>query len=191
MLALTIGYTGITRGTNYAHYTSWSFTLCTVYMVTDLFARKHVSPLLAPLAYAVSQSVACLTAGMYAADSGLVREAYRDNNDVLVEFANLALHVFPATVVMLWLAHTRTDLAACKMAQRADYNILCVLVTLSFCAVYFYSFSPRHQYMVVINNTYIRSITMLIHAVFAALGAWGTLCPRDWGRTQNIALKIK
>jgi hypothetical protein len=189
LFGLWIGYTGITRGTNYAHYTSWSFMLCTLYVTTDLvgWMRQHVSPILGPLAYAVSQSVACLTAGMYAADSGLVADAYAKHNDGVVEFMNLVLHVFPAVVVLLLLVRTRTELAA--TVRRDDYILQCVFVALCFCGIYFYSFSPRHQYMVIASNTVIRSSVMVIHALFAALGAWAVLRPLRGSKSVGLLTK--
>jgi hypothetical protein len=189
MLGLTLGYTGLTKGTNYSHYTSWAFLLSTLYVSLDLFFRPYVSPVLAPVAYAVSQSVACLTAGMYAADAGLVAQAYQDYNDSLVDFVNLTLHVFPAVAVMLLMVYSRDELSASITANRADYGILCVLCSLTFCGIYFYSFSPRHQYMIVASNTVIRSSVMLIHACFAALGAWCITSSK--GVARDTLLKSK
>lgn len=167
LVTILLAYIGVTAGTNYGHYTSWSFTLASVYMATDLFLRRYTSAVLGPLAYAVTQSVACMTAAMYVADSGIVREANREHNHAVVSFMNVVLHVVPAVAVSVLLVTSRRDIN-----PPPRYMAKCVLLATAFSGSYFMTFSPRHQYEVLVSNTTIRIAVVLLHVAFSAAGAF-------------------
>ena len=166
LLTTIVAYSGITRGTNYGHYTSWSFMLAAVYVVSDLKLRRYTSVVLAPLAFAVTQSVACMTAAMYVADAGIIRESLQQHSYAVVSFMNVVLHVVPALIVSVLMSSSRRDIPTPDA-----YAVKCVAVALVFSATYFLTFSPNHQYKVLVSNTVIRISVIALHSLFALAAA--------------------
>jgi hypothetical protein len=67
---------------------SWGFTIARLYVIQDLVAAPAVLAMAAPQAFA---SATTMTAGMYAADAGVVRESYEKYNDAVVNVMNIFL----------------------------------------------------------------------------------------------------
>lgn len=171
LLVTVLAYSGITRGTNYGHYTSWSFMLAAIYVCLDLKFRRYTSVILAPLAFSVSQSVACMTAAMYVADAGIIRESLQQHSYAVVSFMNVVLHVIPALIVSVLVASSRRDIVVPDA-----YAVKCISVALAFSSTYFLTFSPNHQYKVLVSNTVIRISVIALHFLFALAAAVAISC---------------
>ena len=166
LLATIAAYSGITRGTNYEHFTSWSFMLATLYVITDFWTRKYTSTFLAPLAFSVSQTVACMTASMFVAKAGIISDSRRDHSNQVVSLMNVVLHVIPALIVLLLVASSRSTLRV-----PSNYVVRCLFLSLAFSSTYFLTFSPKHQYKVLVSNTIIRVSVVFLHSLFSVIAA--------------------
>lgn len=162
LVTMLFTYTGITSGTNYSHYTSWSFTLASTYVLSDFFTRKYTSVYLAPLAFAVTQSVASLTVAMYIEDAGIIKDSLHEHSYAIVSTMNVVLHVIPALIVATLVATSRHELSVPK-----NYIVICIFMSLAFSATYFMTFSPNHQYKVAVSNTTIRLAVVTLHSFFS------------------------
>jgi hypothetical protein len=145
--------------------------LAAIYVCLDLKFRRYTSVILAPLAFSVSQSVACMTAAMYVADAGIIRESLQQHSYAVVSFMNVVLHVIPALIVSVLVASSRRDIVAPDA-----YAVKCVAVALAFSSTYFLTFSPNHQYKVLVSNTVIRIAVIALHLLFALAAAVAISC---------------
>lgn len=146
---------------------SWGFTFAGVYVVLDLFAPAAVLAVAAPQAFASATTILVMTAAMYAADAGLVREAYEKYNDAAVNMMNIVLHGVPFAVVMPLVIYRRRVIAAA--APRSDlFGAAHALTAFAYAASYFMTFSPIAQYEIHgISNTLVRTTVTGIQTLCA------------------------
>jgi hypothetical protein len=151
---------------------SWGFTIACLYVVLDLAAPPAVLAVAAPQAFASAATILMMTAAMYAADAGLVREAYDKYNDAAVNVMNIVLHGVPFAAVMPLIVYRRRVIAAA--APRSDLFVAAhALTAYAYAASYFMTFSPIAQYEIHgISNTLVRTTVTAVQTVCAAAAAF-------------------
>lgn len=150
---------------------SWGFTFAAVYAVMDWLAPPWLLAFVAPQAFASATVIAIMTVGMYAADSGVVEEAYDKYNDVAVNVMNLVLHGLPFISVTLMVARRRLVIGAAIPTSNL-YAVAQALLAYSYAASYFMTFSPIAQYELHgISNTLVRTTVTFAQSATAALMA--------------------
>lgn len=148
---------------------SWGFTMATVYTLMDWLAPAWLLAFAAPQAFASAAVIAVMTVGMYAAGSGVVKDAYAKYDDAAVDLMNLVLHGLPFLAVTLMVARRRLVIGA-AVPPSDSYVLSCGLVAYTYAASYFMTFSPIAQYEVHgISNTLVRTVVTVMQACTAAL----------------------
>lgn len=121
----------------------------------------------APQAFASSTTILVMTAAMYAADAGLVQEAYDKYNDAAVDVMNIVLHGVPFAAVMPLVVVRRRVIGAA--VPRSDlYAAAQALSAFAISTSYFMTFSPIAQYEIHgISNTLVRTTVTSIQTLCA------------------------
>lgn len=148
-------------------FVSWGFTIAALYVVLDLVAPLSVLAVAAPQAFASATTILVMTAGMYAADAGLVREAYEKYNDAAVNIMNIVLHGVPFMAVLPLVVKRRRAIATA--VPRSDFFAAAhALTAFAISASYFMTFSPVAQYEIHgISNTLVRATVTTIQTAYA------------------------
>lgn len=106
---------------------------------------------------------------MYAADSGVVEEAYRKYNDSVVNLMNIVLHGIPFLVTLLLIVYRRAVIGD-ALPRSSFFLTATALTAYTYAASYFMTFSPVAQYEIHgISNTLIRTVVTVAQPTLAVL----------------------
>lgn len=151
---------------------SWGFTFAAVYTILDWLAPAWALAAAAPVVFSSSTVIAVMTVGMYAADSGVVEEAYVKYNDAAVNVMNIVLHGLPFLTVVLMVARRRLVISS-AIPPSDLYPVSCALLSLAIAASYFMTFSPIAQYELHgISNTLVRAMVTTMQTTVAGVVGW-------------------
>jgi hypothetical protein len=171
-------------------FCSWGFTIATFYVILDWWASPAVLAVVSPQAFASATLIVIMTCGMYAADSGVVEEAYRKYNDSMVDLMNIVLHGVPFLVTLVLIVHRRAVIGA-ALPQSPLFLTATALTAYAYSASYFMTFSPIAQYEIHgISNTLIRTVVTFAQPTLAVLcvlylGASSAVVPQS-GTRQKV-----